>query len=73
MLSEKKLIELNSPINKIITKEYSKLFNWIDTNNSVKQFLKNKLKYNTENKSKDIVKGNSNSMTNLLVQENFHN
>ena len=68
MLSEKKLIELNSPINKIITKEYSKLFNWIDTNNSVKQFLKNKLKYNTENKSKDIVKGNSNSMTNLLVQ-----
>jgi len=67
-LSEKKLIELYSPVNKIISKEYSKLFNWIDVNNSIKQSLKNKLKYNTENKSIEIDKSNSNNMTNLLAQ-----
>ena len=66
--SEKKLIELYSPINKIISKEYSKLFNWIESNNNIKQSLKNKLRYNTENTSIEIDKSNSNNMTNLLAQ-----
>jgi hypothetical protein len=65
--SEKKLIELYSPINKIISKEYSILFNWIESNN-IKQSLKNKLRYNTENKSIQIDKSNSNNITNLLAQ-----
>ena len=66
--SEKKLIELYSPINKIINKEYSKLFNWIESNNNIKKSLKDKLRYNTENKSIEIDKSNSNNMTNLLAQ-----
>ena len=65
---EKKLIKLYSPINKIISKEYSILFNWIESNNNIKQSLKDKLRYNTENKSIEIDKSNSNNKTNLLAQ-----
>jgi len=49
--TKKKLIELYSPINKIIDKEYSNLFNWIDTSNNIKQTLRMKMRSNTEKKS----------------------
>ena len=49
--TKKKLIELYSPINKIIDKEYSNLFNWIDTSNNIKQALRIKMRSNTEKKS----------------------
>ena len=64
--SEKKLIELYSPINKIISNEYSKLFNWIDKNSKLS--LENKLKHKTENKSIEIEKSNSKNKANLLAQ-----
>jgi hypothetical protein len=49
--TKKKLIELYSPINKIIDKEYSNLFNWIDTSNNIKEALRIKMRSNTEKKS----------------------
>ena len=49
--TKKKLIELYSPINKIIDKEYSNLFNWIDTSNNIKEALRMKMRSSTEKKS----------------------
>jgi hypothetical protein len=49
--TKKKLIELYSPINKIIDKEYSNLFNWIDTSNNIKELIRIKMRSNSEKKS----------------------
>ena len=49
--TKKKLIELYSPINKIIDKEYSNLFNWIDTSDNIKELLRIKMRRSTEKKS----------------------
>ena len=57
--TKKKLIELYSPINKIINKEYSNLFNWIDsTNNNNKNSSRYYNICNTEEKSNEYDKYN---------------
>ena len=45
-----KLNKLYSPINKIITKEYSNLFNWIEGNYNSRNSARINIRYNTEGK-----------------------
>ena len=66
--TKKKLIELYSPINKIISKEYSNLFNWIDStnNNNNKNTSRNYNICNTEEKSEEYDKYNINKVENIV-------
>ena len=57
--TKKKLIELYSPLNNIINKEYSNLFNWIDNKNNSSR---NYNVCNTEEKSTEFEKYNNNKL-----------
>ena len=71
--SSKKLFELYSPINTIIKKEYSNLFNWIEDNYNTKNSSRKKIKYNTEEKYFENEKLNkaNNRKTNNLFKMRF--
>ena len=68
----KKLIELYSPINKIIDKEYSNLFNWIEGSIN-KTPLKYNVRFNSEEKTAfiDNLKNNNNKKINQLARRGF--
>ena len=73
--STNKIKEINSPINKIINQEYSKLFNWIEDSFSNKKnsryYINNKC--NTEEQSLDYEKliNNNNKITNRIFQKEY--
>ena len=69
-----KIKEINSPINKIINQEYSKLFNWIEdsiNNKNNSRYYNNKC--NTEEQSFDYEKliNNDNKITNRIFQKEY--
>ena len=59
--TEKKFIALYSPINRIIKKEYSTLFNWLDTHQSGNISTKNKNKKSNTIDNKFLLKTKSSS------------
>ena len=74
-LTKKKLIKLYSPINKIIDKEYSNLFDWIEgnNNNNIKNNSRYNIRYNTEEKSVeyDISNDNNKKLKSLIKKDFF--
>ena len=69
-----KIKEINSPVNKIINKEYSKLFNWIeDSINNKNNSRHYNNKCNTEEQSFDYEKmiNNNNKITNRIFQKEY--
>ena len=69
--TKKKLIELYSPINKIIDKEYSNLFNWIDKSSNINNQSSRLFNGgNTDEKSLEL-NSNINNKKNILFMKTF--